>query len=298
MYQEKESSWSFAIGLFVGAAAGAALASLFTPRSGTQNREIVRERGLVLKDRVTDRATAVSSSVKDTTSNTVSSVKETANNAVATVKDTANSAVASVKDATDTAVTKVSDTVATVKETVSTAAEKVSETASTVVEKVSETASTAADKVQTVASSAADKARTITGQTQEIEVPMEALPSTATVASEARYDAEDVRPVAGIAAVDGMATTPDPVALDTLASLDTFEPTMPAIAPVNDAQIDLATPADVLAEVSSAEQFEVADITSKQLHARTTDQSLTLPGASDVREASEGADRNDQPTTS
>lgn len=292
MYEEKESSWSFAIGLVVGAAAGAALASLFTPRSGAQNRDLVRERGLVLKDRVSDRATTVSSSVKGTTNSTVSSVKETTNNAVTTVKETANSAVTSVKDATNTAVARVSDTVATVKESVSTAAEKVSETASSVVEKVSDTASSAAGKVQTVASTAADKARSITGQTQEIDVPV--APSTAAVVTEARYDAEDVRPVAS-ATTGESPVLPDPVALDTLASIDTFEPTMPAIAPVNDAQIDIATPADVLAEVSSDEQFEVADITTEPLQERTASESLRSTGTSGVREASEGADRDDQP---
>jgi len=53
---DEDHSWSFAVGLFVGALVGAAIASLFTPRSGPQNRELVREQGLVLRDRVTDAA--------------------------------------------------------------------------------------------------------------------------------------------------------------------------------------------------------------------------------------------------
>jgi gas vesicle protein len=279
MYEDNDSSWSFAIGLFVGAAAGAALASLFTPRSGAQNREIVRERGLVLKDRVSDRATTVSTSVKDSTSSRVSSVKDSTNSAVASVRETATSAVSTVKDATNSAVAKVSETVSTVKESVSSAAEKVSETASTVVEKVSETASTAADK-----------ARSMTGGTQEIEVPF--TPTTAAVVSEARYDAEDVRP----ATASAEAAQPAPEALDTLASIDTFEPTMPAIAPASDAQIDLVTPADVLTEVRSDEQFEVADMTTEPLNERTADQSAASSGSSGVREASEAAERGDRPT--
>jgi gas vesicle protein len=42
-------------GLVIGALAGALAASLLAPRSGAKTREIVRERGLELKDRVTDQ---------------------------------------------------------------------------------------------------------------------------------------------------------------------------------------------------------------------------------------------------
>lgn len=42
-------------GLVIGALAGALAASLLAPRSGLKTRELMRERGLELKDRVADR---------------------------------------------------------------------------------------------------------------------------------------------------------------------------------------------------------------------------------------------------
>ena len=53
MYDDGEdNSWSFAAGLFFGALIGAGIASLVTPRSGPQNRELVRdgENGLIVGD--------------------------------------------------------------------------------------------------------------------------------------------------------------------------------------------------------------------------------------------------------
>ena len=53
MYNDAEdNSWSFAAGLFVGALIGAGLARFFTPCSGPQNRDMVREKSVVLKERV------------------------------------------------------------------------------------------------------------------------------------------------------------------------------------------------------------------------------------------------------
>ena len=79
-----DSSWSFAAGLFVGALAGAALASLFTPRSGPQNREAVRARGVVLKSRVNDAST----SARGSATSAATSVRGVANTAVERVSHT------------------------------------------------------------------------------------------------------------------------------------------------------------------------------------------------------------------
>jgi gas vesicle protein len=46
-----DRSGSLLAGLLLGALAGAAAAALVAPRSGAATRELIRERGLVLKDR-------------------------------------------------------------------------------------------------------------------------------------------------------------------------------------------------------------------------------------------------------
>lgn len=130
---QEDSSWSFAAGLFVGALGGAALASLFTPRSGQQSREAVREKGLVLKARV-DQVTG--------------SARGSATAATSSVKDTANAAVE-----------RVSTTVQTVKERVGETAERVTETASQVAERVSEVASEAAHRGQEVIETVVEQAQ-------------------------------------------------------------------------------------------------------------------------------------------
>lgn len=328
MYEKEDTSWSFGIGLFIGAVAGAALASLFAPRSGQQNREAVVERGLVLKNRVSDRANAVSTSVKDTTnsalstvkdttSSAVASVKETTSHAVTSVKETTSSAVETVKDTTSTVVAKVSDTAATVKEKASDVAEKLSDTASATVEKVQDVTSTAvqkvqdvagaaAEKVQDVAGTATDKARSIVGgaaTSEDAELPT----PVATLATEARYDAEDVRPVATSSGSTPATAQPD--ALKALHDIDTFEPTATAqepgtlneVLPGADAQSTLtasletaaidASPEpsaetlrldsdkiaavnEAVSELSSDEQFEITEagaaLTDDQASATTT----------------------------
>lgn len=237
MYEKEDTSRSFGIGLFVGAVVGAALASLFAPRSGQQNREAVVERGVVLKNRVGDRATSVSTSVKDTTNSALSTVKDTTSNAVASVKGTTQHAVESVKETTSTVVNKVSDTATTVKEKASDVAERLSDTAGATVEKVQgattsavhkvqDVAGAAVEKVQDVAGTVAEKARSISGQ-----APTDAADestSAATLAAEARYDAANVRPVT----IGASATaTTDAYALKTLHEIDTFEPTATAQEP-------------------------------------------------------------------
>ncbi len=120
MYEE-DHSWSFAVGLFVGALVGAAAASLMTPRSGAQNRELVREKGLVLKDRVSDATTTAANKASDVASNVNDSVKsatstatDRANAVAATVADTATSTVSSVQEAASKATTTVTDTASSV----------------------------------------------------------------------------------------------------------------------------------------------------------------------------------------
>lgn len=331
MYEQEDTSWSFAIGLFVGALAGAAAASLLAPRSGQENREAVTERGVVLKNRVADKAGTVTSSVKETTNSAVATVKETTNSAVATVKETTSNAVASVKDTTSTVVTKVSDTAATVKEKASHAAEKVSETASSTVSKVQDVAttavskahdvaSTAAEKVQDVATTATEKARSLTGRGGADEIPVPTAPET--LASEANYDAEDVRPVTTSAATQPS----DPLA--TLHAIDTFEPTATAqepgtltdVLPTAEVRPELGTAIgndvvgagtvsgsttakldtdkiaainEAVAELSSDEQFEITDTGATMAdNSATGTNSRSVGGSSaNVREASEGADR-------
>jgi gas vesicle protein len=120
-----DTSWSFAAGLFFGALTGAALASLFTPRSGSQNREIVREKGLVLKEQVTGA-----------TSSATSTVRERAN----------------------VAATRVSSTVQTVRERAEDVAERASEVVDTVNTRVRETADAATDRASELAHRAQDVA--------------------------------------------------------------------------------------------------------------------------------------------
>ena len=191
--QHDDSSWSFAIGLFIGATFGAALASLFSPRSGQQNREAVREQGLVLKSRVSNATTSAATTVKDRTdivvariNDTATTVKEKTSSAVETVSETASSAATTVKD-------KASSAVETVKERASSAVETVSETASSAAAKVQDVASTAAAKVQDVAGTATEKARTLTqgGASANDEI---VVANIGELANEASYDAEDVRP--------------------------------------------------------------------------------------------------------
>lgn len=287
MYEQEESSWSFAIGLFVGALAGAALATLFTPRSGQQNRELVLEKGLVLKERVTDATSSVATSVKDTTSSAVTSVKGTTSSAVSSVKDTTSSAVSSVKDATTTAVSKVSDTVSTVKEAAGTAVEKVSDTASSTVEKIQSYASTAAEKVGDVTSSATEKARELAGRTQgESQAATAELPSATTLANEARYDAEDVRPATTTAPTSTIISQPNVGLTATTTEEETSYAAasrMTSISPESRA---------AAAELASPEQFETTDASTTG-GMRPATHTRTVAGTdADVREASEGAERN------
>lgn len=250
MYEDEDTSWSFGIGLFIGALAGAAIASLFTPRSGAQNREVVLEKGVVLKERVSGATSSVTASVKDTTSSAVTSVKDATNTAVtkvsdtvSTVKEKATAAAETVTETTSSAVSTVSETasstVVKLQHAASTAAERVSDVASTATEKVSTVANTAAERVSDVASTATEKARELTGRTQDTATAT-ATPDTRSVVSEANYDAEDRRPAttgtlrdtpstsggqsSGMSSLSGTATSAEP--LQVLSSLETFEPTM------------------------------------------------------------------------
>jgi gas vesicle protein len=49
-----DRSGSLLVGMLLGALAGAAGAALLAPRSGAATRELIRERGLELKDRAGD----------------------------------------------------------------------------------------------------------------------------------------------------------------------------------------------------------------------------------------------------
>ena len=138
-----DSSWSFAAGLFVGALTGAALATLFTPRSGAQNRETVRDRGLVLKARVNEATT---------------SARESANATATTLRGTAN-----------TAVDRVQSTVQTVRSRVSDVTERVSDTA----ERVGDRVSSITQRGQDTPDTTADNARDAMGTTPNtIETPV------------------------------------------------------------------------------------------------------------------------------
>ena len=168
MYNNGEdNSWSFAAGLFVGALIGAGLARLFTPRSGPQNRDMVREKSVVLKERVSGVTATASTRVSDA----ASTVAGRASAVASTVGDKASSAANTVQEAASNAASKVSAVAATTTEKVSavasTATEKVSDVASTATEKVSTVASTAATKVSGVASTATEKARELTGRGSE-----------------------------------------------------------------------------------------------------------------------------------
>lgn len=180
MYEE-DHSWSFAVGLFAGALVGAALASLFTPRSGQQNRELVREQGLVLKDRVNDATTSattrvggVTSTVTERVSGAASTVAERASTVAATVADRAGSALTTVQETASTAATRVAEVASTtterVSEAASTAATRASEVAAATTERVSEVASTAASRAGEVASAATEKARDLAGRGTEAGV--------------------------------------------------------------------------------------------------------------------------------
>lgn len=271
-FEEDDSSWSFALGLLVGAIVGAAVASLFTPRSGAQNREAVIERGLVLRDRVTEAGDSVTSKVRDTATTvkdrategvervgaaagaTIASVQDAANSAAATVSEVAGTAAERAQTLASTATERVQEAANTAAATVSEVATSVNERAHVVAETVGERAQDVATRVQGVAGAAAERARQITGRegTDEFEVPgaadgsaefeatlaeqNDALESLSidepdellssageftdppeVLASEARYDAEDVRSAAVDS--DGM----EQEELDVLASIETFD---------------------------------------------------------------------------
>ncbi len=327
MYEDEDTSWSFTIGLFVGALAGAAAASLLTPRSGRANREVVLEKGVVLKDRVTSTTSSVTGSVKETTNSAVTSVKGATSSAVSKVGDTvttvrekAHVAAETVTDAASTAVTRVSETASSTVEKLqgaaSTAAETVSSAASTAAETVSSVANTAAEKVSTVASTAAEKVQGVTGRGDETTEGTVPVPPATVIASEASYDAEDVRPAtrgaAGTAA--GVSVTEpaaDAQSLSVLHSIDTFEPTMADVtasttidpdalaledtspegstASVYSSQFSTSSVAAAQTELRSDEQFEVTDLTVDE---QSGAGSRAVAGSdTNVREASEGADR-------
>ncbi len=313
MYEDDDTSWSFGIGLFIGAVAGAAIASLFTPRSGAQNREVVLEKGVVLKERVGGATAAVTTSVKDTTTSAVTSVKGATNTAVSKVSDT----VSTVKE-------KAAAAAETVTETASSAVSKVSETASSTVEKLQDVASTAAERVSDVASTATEKARELTSRAQDT-TPATIIPDTRGVVSEASYDAEDVRPAttsplsdtAALASTESTGTSSlrntsaSTEPLQVLSSLDTFEPTMADITAattidpstlaleettaaastmdVYNAQFAGGTTTPV--ELQSDEQFEVTDMEQDHAPQSGVDPTSTAGTHTDVREASEGAER-------
>lgn len=232
MYEYRDndsSSWSFTIGLFVGALVGAAVASLLTPRSGRQNRELVREKGLVLKERVSGATSVVTGSVRE--------ARETA--------------VARVSSVVDTVREKTAETVESVREKTAEAVETVREKAAEAVESVRETTSAAVEQVQQVASSAAERARALRVEDQQAsgvaETPVSEL------ASQARYDAEDARPLR-----DEASTSAAPVeraALETLSTINTFEPTLPEEGPTPTGG---RTSQAAQTRVASDEQFEVA----------------------------------------
>ncbi len=335
MYEDDDTSWSFGIGLFIGAVAGAAIASLFTPRSGAQNREVVLEKGVVLKERVGGATAAVTTSVKDTTTSAVTSVKGATNTAVSkvsdtvsTVKEKAAAAAETVTETASSAVSKVSETASStvekLQDAASTAAERVSDVASTATEKVSTVASTAAERVSDVASTATEKARELTSRAQDT-TPATIIPDTRGVVSEASYDAEDVRPAttsplsdtAALASTESTGTSSlrntsaSTEPLQVLSSLDTFEPTMAditAATTIDPSTLALeettaaASTTDVYnaqfaggtttpAELQSDEQFEVTDMEQDQAPQSGVDPTSTAGTHTDVREASEGAER-------
>ncbi|WP_026369415.1 YtxH domain-containing protein [Kallotenue papyrolyticum] len=243
MYEYRDndsSSWSFTIGLFVGALVGAAVASLLTPRSGRQNRELVREKGLVLKERVSGATSVVTGSVREARETAVARVSSV----VDTVREKTAETVESVRE-------KTAEAVETVREKTAEAVETVREKAAEAVESVRETTSAAVEQVQQVASSAAERARALRVEDQQAsgvaETPVSEL------ASQARYDAEDARPLR-----DEASTSAAPVeraALETLSTINTFEPTLPEEGPTPTGG---RTSQAAQTRVASDEQFEVA----------------------------------------
>lgn len=279
MYEQHEdSSWSFAIGLFVGATLGAALASLFSPRTGQQNRETVREQGLVLKARVSNATTTAATTVKDRTdivvarfNDTATTVKEKTSSAVETVSETASTAATKVQDAVATAKETVSETAATVKEKASSAVETVSETASSAAAKVQDVASTAAAKVQDVASTATEKARTLTQGAATTDNDEIVVTTVGELAHEASYDAEDVRPVT--------ATAPDAASSQLAADIASVNP--------HPASADL--PIDALSSLSDPQIVEVdvfetpvGELTSASTTANLSDDDVTAEALAEL----------------
>jgi gas vesicle protein len=200
-----DSSWSFAIGLFFGALTGAALASLFAPRSGPQNREAVRERGLVLKTRVNEAT---------------STARESATTAATTVRGTANAAVE-----------RVSTTVQTVRERVGDAAERVSDAASAAAERVGDVTGSVTQRGQ-----ATTQTTDVETSTETVVSPTEqAAESAAGKAEQAIDETADATPVQ---------TGPVVVVYDTPTSGDTpTQQTQPLTQPLDEdiPTVDTAT---------------------------------------------------------
>ncbi len=252
MYDNSEDhSWSFAAGLFVGALIGAGAASLFTPRSGPQNREMVREKSLVLKDRVSDVATSTTTKVSDASS----TVTERVSAVAATVADRASGAVATVQEAATTAATKVSDV------------------ASTATEKVSDTASAAAAKVSEVASTATEKARDLTGRTPEVVADTPSMVVAEAPLGAAEISTETLRigsptgsdianrvpePATDVFNIEPMAPASIAVESDTTATIYDTDTNM-LITDTSDIEMN-----DAAQALESDEQFEVNPATNSQ----------------------------------
>lgn len=73
--EHRDGNGSFIAGFIFGALVGGILAGMWAPRSGEQTREIVRERGLELKDRAEDAVLRAQTVANETLARVQSSVR-------------------------------------------------------------------------------------------------------------------------------------------------------------------------------------------------------------------------------
>ena len=101
--QAESSDASLVLGLIVGAAIGAGIAFILAPRSGQETREVIREQGLILRDRVQETTTAA----QQKAATLADTARSTARRAADQAGDAAQDAQAAAEQTRDTVVNHI-----------------------------------------------------------------------------------------------------------------------------------------------------------------------------------------------
>jgi gas vesicle protein len=84
--QAESSDASLVLGLIVGAAIGAGVAFILAPRSGQETRAVIREQGLILRDRVQETADSVRQKAADATGSAQAHAEQTRDAVISSIQ--------------------------------------------------------------------------------------------------------------------------------------------------------------------------------------------------------------------